>query len=88
MLEPKVVMQRLYDYLEEPYFEHDFNHIEQRVTENDSVHGVYGDHAVRAQLAPLAPDWDAVLGADISSRIATEHDWFYQTFYRGRAPVT
>ena len=39
---PKTEMQRIYNYLELPYYEHDFNNVEQITQEDDAVYGIYG----------------------------------------------
>ena len=81
MQNPQAVMDDLYRFIEEDPFEHDFSAIAQTVTENDSIHGVYGDHVIRPKLAPLQPDWDAVLGPTICAEIVRRNAWFYNTFY-------
>jgi len=77
MANPKAVMESVYNYLELPNYAHDFDNVQQVVTENDGVHGVYGDHNIRPKFEAVAPDWDVVLGPKLSSTIVERNGWFY-----------
>lgn len=49
---PKKVMQELYDFLGEPYFEHQFENIENKHRENDwETYGLSDMHQVRKDIA-------------------------------------
>jgi len=78
---PQEEMNKVYDYLEEDRFIHDFTNVEQRTHENDAVHGIYGEHTIRQQVSDNRSDWDAVLGQEISNQIVQRHWWFYSLFY-------
>lgn len=39
---PKHEIERVYDYLDVPYFRHDFNNVQQTVEENEEVYGYTG----------------------------------------------
>ena len=78
---PKAVMQRVYEYIEEPYFEHNFDHVEQRTHENDQLHTFYGDHRIREKVAPPIPDYVDVLGREICNSVKANYGLFYNTFY-------
>jgi len=65
--DPKGIMQGLYKYLGEPYFEHDFNNVEGSYDEYDEDFGVKGLHTTRKEVkfvereTILPPDiWDSV----------------------------
>lgn len=77
---PKTEMQKVYEYLGIPYFEHDFDNIQQITREDDSVYGIYGDHQIRKKLEPLRPDWKEVLGINASNWIKNQYKWFYDEF--------
>lgn len=77
---PESEMTRVYDYLELPYFAHDFDNIEQITSEDDSVYGIYGDHQIRKKLQPLKSDWKEVLGVNASNWIKNNYKWFYDEF--------
>jgi sulfotransferase len=48
--EPQVIMRRLYDELQEPVFEHDFNHIVYDEPDYDATIGMPGLHTVREKV--------------------------------------
>ena len=77
---PKTEMQRIYNYLELPYYEHDFNNVEQITQEDDAVYGIYGDHKIKSKIEPLKLDYKEVLGVNASNWIKTKYQWFYDQF--------
>jgi len=78
---PLQSMRRLYDYIEEPYFDHNFEKIEQTVIEDDNHHGIYGDHKIKPTVQENPIDWDNILGKDLSNIIVQKNQWFYKKFY-------
>ena len=78
---PDAEMELLYKYLDEDNFFHDFGNIEQKVDENDSLHGAYGDHKVRPRLSALPDDWDTILSRPIADAIVKSNRWYYDQFY-------
>ncbi len=78
---PEPVMRRIYEYLEEPYFEHNFNAVEQSTQENDQLHTFYGDHRIRSKVEPPVPDFMEILGRDICASVKNNYGLFYSTFY-------
>jgi sulfotransferase len=66
MTRPKETMQAIYDYLEEPYFEHDFENIENIHREDDArIYGLADMHEVRGRLGKTSPDPASVLSEDV-----------------------
>lgn len=62
MSNPQETMQRLYDFLEEPYFEHDFENIQNIHREDDArIYGLADMHEVRSQLGKTSADPASVL---------------------------
>lgn len=59
---PEETFRKIYTFLGEKEFKHDFQHIEQVTWEDDSVHGFKGLHDIRSKVAPIDPQWPAVLG--------------------------
>lgn len=59
---PERTMRAVYEFLEEPYFEHDFDRVEQVTFENDEVHGIPGLHTIKPEVAPVPARWPDVLG--------------------------
>jgi sulfotransferase len=60
---PGETMRKIYAFLEEPYFSHNFNHVEQVTWEDDDVHGFKGLHTIRHKVEPMETQWPKVLGA-------------------------
>jgi sulfotransferase len=78
---PEIEMKRVYEYLEIPYFEHDFDNIEQKTKEDDSVYGLTNDlHVIRPKLELKNPDYKEVLGKDISDWIYSTYKWYFDKF--------
>jgi sulfotransferase len=80
---PGKVMKQVYDYLDEPYFDHDFNNIAQLTQENDQYHTIYGDHHIRRKVEPVAVDFVNVLGKSICDTVRANYALFYNAFYPG-----
>lgn len=79
--QPDAEMELLYKYLGEDNFIHDFGNIEQKVDENDSLHGAYGDHKVRPRLSALPDDWDTILSRPVADAVVKSNRWYYDQFY-------
>jgi sulfotransferase len=77
---PEGMMQSIYNYLEVPYFKHNFDHIPQITVEDDTVHGIYGDHTIRNTLGALPDDSREILGAYTCEWIYNSYTWFFDTF--------
>jgi sulfotransferase len=78
---PAETMKKVYAYLDEPYFEHDFERVEQVTVENDSLYPIYGDHRIRETVKPVPLDYEQVLGKEICQRVKQDNRLFYQTLY-------
>ena len=61
--DPREVMQGIYEFVEEPYFDHDFEHIGPATNEDDSRLGIPGLHEIRPKLEPVLPLWPKYLGS-------------------------
>jgi sulfotransferase len=79
-LDPESQMQRIYEYLEIPYFKHDFKNIEQFTREDDKWYGVFGDHLIRGELKPVVNDFYDVLGVNACKIIEDNYRWFFNDF--------
>lgn len=77
---PAAEMKRIYEYLEVPYFEHDFDAVEQITIEDDEVYGVFGDHNIRKKVAPVPLSANQVLGRDVSKWIFDTYKWYFDHF--------
>jgi sulfotransferase len=70
---PQPQLESIYNFFGLPNYQHNFDSIEQITVEDDSVHGIYGDHTIRKTLQMLPNDSKDVLGQ-------YTYDWVYQTF--------
>lgn len=48
--EPQESLHAIYEFIEEPNFQHDFDHIHNPYPEDDSVYGLSGLHEIRPRL--------------------------------------
>jgi sulfotransferase len=78
--QPAKELHKIYEYLNIPYYNHNFEYIEQVTHEDDKFHGIYGDHKIRPTLAPVENDYTNILGSRICDLITTGYPWFYQAF--------
>lgn len=61
--DPEMTMEKIYTFLEEEPFEHDFENVKQVTWEDDAIHGFTQDlHTIRPKIRPLDPQWPTVLG--------------------------
>ena len=79
-LDPESEMKRIYEYLELPHYEHDFNNIEQLTHEDDKWYGIFGDHMIRQELKPVKDDFRDVLGTTACTMIENNYQWFFNDF--------
>jgi sulfotransferase len=83
---PAATMRKVYAYLDEPYFEHEFDHVVQATREDDSQFVFYGDHRIREEVQPVPTDYDEVLGRELAEMVKGNNPLFYKTFYPAAAP--
>ena len=72
--DPTLTMQNIWKYLEIDGPTHDFNNIEQYTHEHE-LGWPYGDHTIRSDIKPVKPDWNNVLGRNISEVLREKFDW-------------
>jgi sulfotransferase len=79
---PKSTMEKIYEFIGEPYYDLDYNNIQQMTVENDRIadFGIYGDHKIRNKVEPLIKDYKEILGPEISNHIKSNFKWFYDAF--------
>ena len=77
---PEPQLKSVYEFFELPHFKHDFQNIPQITIEDDSVHGIYGDHTIRSTLGMLPDDSKDVLGEYTSEWIYQNFKWYYDIF--------
>ena len=77
---PDRELTRIYEYLELPYYKHDFDNVEQLTYEDDKVWGVFGDHKIKNKVEPVKEDFREILGPTGCQLITDNYQWFYDAF--------
>jgi len=70
---PAAAMRAVYQFIGEPWFEHDFDHIAYSADEFDARVGMPGLHTVRAKVEPV--ERTPILPREIFNRFANESFW-------------
>jgi sulfotransferase len=78
--DPASVMKDVYNYLEVPYREVDYQNIIQVTNEDDKFHGIYGNHKIKPSIEPLQSDGLEVLGELIYDQLYEANKWYFQYF--------
>ena len=77
---PEPQIQSIYNFFGLEQFQHNFNNIPQITVEDDSIHGIYGDHTIRNTLGMLPDDSKEILGEYTCDWIDNNFKWFFDTF--------
>lgn len=67
---PKKTMKEVYEFLEEPYYEHDFNNVEQVSSEDDAIHGYVDLHKISQKVEYKPSDAAAILGPKVMAKFS------------------
>lgn len=62
--QPSLTIKTIYEFLEEPLFEHNFINVKQVTWEDDTTHGFPAGslHNIRNEIIPQMPQWPSILG--------------------------
>ena len=80
---PHATMKEIYRFIDEPWFEHDFNNVEYEANEFDLQMGVRGLHTIRQKV-----EWverPTILPPDIFNRF--QNDMFWRNIQPSRCPL-
>ncbi len=83
--DPAKTLRALYQFIGEPWFEHDFENIEYDASEFDERVGMPGLHTVRRKLEVI--DRASILPPEIFHRFAREAFWLDPKNNIGRVPI-
>lgn len=80
--EPVYILKKIYNFLEEDWFEHDLNHIDQsKVFEHDHAYfRERTDHVTKKSFV-YYKEPERLLPDSFHQKVLTENRWFYQSFY-------
>jgi sulfotransferase len=74
--DPAKTMERIYDFLGEEKFTHDFDNVEQVTAEDDvNVHRIPGLHTIRPKVEPVPRMAEEVLGTQLASKYYKLEIW-------------
>jgi len=65
--QPTEAMQKIYSFLEEDKFNHDFNNVKQITFEDDSVYGFKDLHTIRPKVEPVKERWSEVYDSTVTA---------------------
>lgn len=73
---PSQALKRVYDYLELPYFQHNFNNVEQYTQEDDEkVHKIPNLHKIKSTVIPVPHDSEKILGKFLVDKYSNLELW-------------
>lgn len=73
---PDETMRKIYEFLDEPYFEHDFSKLENKHKEDDGrVYGVTDMHDVRSELSKVSINPNEILSESILEKCKDTEFW-------------
>jgi sulfotransferase len=81
ILNPQNSMNKIYDFLELPGYEHNFEHIEKVEPHYDNMYMPYGNHQIKSKLETKLPETLSHLPQKYADWIVEEYRWFYEFFY-------
>ena len=76
--DPNSEMVKIYNYLEIPYFEHNFNNVEQTTKENDIFY--YTNHDIRSVVKNKESEAEKILGKPACEWVYKNYEWFFKFF--------
>jgi sulfotransferase len=79
--DPQESMNRIYDFLELPRFEHDFDNIQDNIVHFDNMYQPYGDHKIKNKLEKNNSQEFSHLPQHVCNYIIETHKWYYENFY-------
>ena len=77
---PESELNKVYDFFGAERYQHDFSNVEQLTQEDDTVHGIFGDHTIRKEVKPVPEQYNEYLGQQLSQNIVNTYPWFYEYF--------
>lgn len=78
--DPESTMVQVYEYLDLPLFQHDFENIVKVLPEHDEAFGPFGKHKVDGSLREPTVDFPRILGARAAIEVRNSIPWFFERF--------
>jgi sulfotransferase len=77
---PQIELDKVYDFFGTDRYQHNFKNVKQITQEDDTVHGIFGDHTIRKEVKPVLEQHNEYLGLELSQSIVNTYPWFYEYF--------
>lgn len=74
-INPTKELKRVYKFISEEYFEHNFKNIKQTTRENDLIHGFPGLHNIREEVKPFKTNAHQILGERLYKKYLNAQFW-------------
>lgn len=75
---PNKEMDKIYKYLDIPYFQHNFNNVEQTTTENDIFY--LHSHEIRSIVNKKESQSEKIIGKPACDWVYKNYEWFFKFF--------
>jgi len=62
---PENSLKKIYEFINEDYYNHDFDNVEQVTSENDDIYGFVNLHKIRNKVEPVKSRAEELLGKDV-----------------------
>lgn len=72
---PESTMRKVYEFLGEKYYNHDFDNVEQTIHEKDEYYGFDDLHTIRPKVEPVVHKWPILLGHEAPQKYAMLNFW-------------
>jgi sulfotransferase len=79
-LYPDTQLSRIYDFLGVPYFEHNFDDIEQNIIQDEVIFDIFPPQKINRKLQPIRSVAKEILSREVCDWIYTNHKWFFENF--------
>lgn len=79
-INPENEIKKIYEYLEIPYYSHDFDNVQQITKEDDNYYKPFGDHIIRGKIRPMEIDYIDILGKHNCDFIYQNYSWYFKAF--------
>ena len=85
--QPKLTMQKVYEYLGVKGFQHHFDSVSQVTMEDDHVYGIPELHEIRPKVETFAHDYISILGKDAVRFTQSNFAWYFTLFGYSINPI-
>lgn len=84
---PQQTMSKIYCYLLEEEFEHDFEDVQNTATDPDHLYLFKFPHKGEGKVEAAKPQWQEFMSDDLGATIMSRFEWFNDHFRYGSRPV-